>query len=262
MTIELGFEAILVYLLVFVRLSGMILFNPLLSRNGVPVMVRNGLVFFLTLMLAPLLPEGSFEAVYAMSGFGYVFAVVGEVFIGLVYGYVFQVFYHMLYFVGDVMDTDFGISMAKTFDPSSNIQVGFSGSLLTLLFALYVFATGSHFALFRMFATSFQSIHLGTFALTDGLLKFLLQMFTQVFSLALRLCAPFMVAEFILQASMGMLMKFIPQITVFVINFQLRIILGLLMLYTFAPYVGQFVDKYIDTMLNTLVNAAQLLATG
>ena len=258
-TAQLGFAEILVYLLVFVRLSGMFLFNPIFSRTGVPVMTRMGLIFFLAVVLVPTLPAGTVEAVYSMNSFEFIAAIVAELFIGLIFGFIFMIFYRMLNFVGDTMDTDFGIAMAKTFDPTSNIQVGFSSALLTTLFVLYLFATGGQYALIRLFSSTFQTIGLGTATMNTNVIVFVLQMFTQVFALAIRLAAPFMVAEFILQASMGILMKFIPQITVFVINFQLRIILGMLMLYTFAPFVGEFIDNYIDTMFATLVNAAELM---
>ena len=260
MTIDIGFARILLYLLMLVRLLGMLLFNPLLSRSSIPSQVRIGLVLMLTLMLAPQQPDAAFARVYDLSMVGLIFAIFLELAIGLVYGYVFQVFYYMLFYVGDVIDTDIGISMAKTFDPMTNIQTGFSSSMITLLFALYIFATGSHLTLFHIFADSFSDIPVGTVTLSTDILSFALRLTGRVFSLALRLAVPIMVAEFILQFSMGVLMKFIPQITVFVINFQLRILLGLIMLYTFAPYIGQFVDGYIDVMFGNLVEATEVLA--
>lgn len=262
MTIDIGFANILLYLLVWVRLAGMILFNPLLSRSGVPAQVRMGLVFLITVLIAPLQPQEVAIAVYEMGTASYAFAVLREAAIGLVFGYVFQIFYYLLFNVGDMMDTEFGLSMAKTFDPATNIQASFSSRILTTLFTLYFFLTGSHLVIIRLFADSFATIQVGTFAFTTGILSFVLQLFTQVFSLSIRLVAPFMVAEFILQASMGILMKFIPQITVFVINFQLRILLGILMLFWFAPFIGEFVTNYLDVMLSSLVRTVEVMATA
>ncbi|NLW78096.1 MAG: flagellar biosynthetic protein FliR [Ruminococcaceae bacterium] len=262
MTIEIGFANILVYLLIWVRLAGMILFNPLLSRSNVPAMVRMGLVFFMTIMVAPMQPASVFEAVYAMSAFTYTLVMVGELAVGFVYGYVFQIFYYLLFNVGDMMDTEMGLAMAKTFDPATNIQTSFSSRLITTLFVLYLFTSGGYQNILTLFTDSFASIPIGTFSLTTGIVPFLLELFAQVFTLAIRLVAPFMVAEFILQASMGILMKFIPQITIFVINFQLRILLGLLMIFLFAPFIGEFITNYIDTMFASLLRAMEIMSTG
>lgn len=262
MTVEIGFANILVYMLVWVRLAGMILFNPMLSRRNVPSVVRNGLVLLLCLLLAPMQSAETMARVYEMSGFGYALAIVFELVIGIVYGFVFQLFYYMLFFVGDLLDTDIGLSMARSFDPGTNIQAAFSSSLITLMFSLYIFATNSHLALIRVFAQSFDAISVGSFTLNAGVVEFILQLFTAVFLLALRLWAPFLVAEFVLQVSMGILMKFIPQISVFVINFQLRILLGVLLLFLFAPFIGQFIDNYITVLFDNLWLATDTMAAA
>lgn len=260
MSIQVMFASVLVYMLVLVRLLGMFLFNPLFARVNLPMMVRMGLILFLTLLLAPLQPPETMAQVAALNDIAFVFAIIRELCIGAIYGYVFQIFYHFLFFVGDMMDTDFGLSMAKTFDPASNIQLSFSSSLVSMLFLLYILATGSHLALIRMYADSFTLIPLGSATLSVDIATFLLKLFSSVFFLAIRMIAPFMVAEFILQASMGILMKFVPQITVFVINFQLRILLGLIMLFLFAPFIGQFLDRYIDVMFDNLVVVGNMMA--
>ncbi len=52
--------------------------------------------------------------------------------------------------------------------------------------------------------------------------------------------------ELVTEAAMGILMRMIPQINVFAVNFQLKIIVGLLMLlYMFSPFSVQ-VYKMID----------------
>ena len=259
MSIQLSFAFVSVYILVFARLGGMILLNPLFARSNLPSLARLGLVLFLMLLIAPLQPMEAAQMVNGFGGIEFVFAIIRELFIGAIYGYVFQIFYYLLFFVGDMMDTDFGIAMAKTFDPASNIQVSFSGKLLTVLFTMYIFATGSHLALIKMYADSFVLIPLGQMRLSVDLLTFVISLFSAVFMLAMRLVAPFMVAEFILQASMGILMWFVPQVTVFVINFQLRILLGLIMLFLLAPFVGQFIDRYITILFDSLSEATRLM---
>ena len=257
MSIEIYFSGLLVYLLVFARMAGMILLNPLFARNNIPQMARMGLVLALTLLIAPMQPVAP---VLAMSDLEYAFAILRELFVGAVYGYVFILFYYLLFYAGDVMDTDIGLAMAKSFDPATQIQVSFSGQLVTMFFVMYLFATGSHLALIQMYADSFEYIPLGAATLSLSISAFIMELFVSVFMLAIRLVAPIMVAEFILQASMGILMKFIPQITVFVINFQLRILLGVLLIFLFAPFIGQFIDNYIVVMLDNMMGATEVMS--
>ncbi len=255
MVIDIAFANILMYVLLFIRFLGMVALNPLLSRNNVPMMVRTGLAFLLAFLLAPMQSEEALAQVYAMDTATFGFAVVWEAGIGMVLGYIFQLFYMMLFFSGDLVDTEIGMAMAKTFDPGSSVNSGFSASFFTLMFTLYIFAAGAHLEMFYLFADTLRALPVGAFRFSGGILTFILQLFVRVFTLALRLWAPFMAAEFVLQMGMGILMKFIPQISVFVINFQMKILLGLLLLYWFAPIVGNFVTNYIGTMLDSTLDA-------
>ena len=130
-------EAILantpLYLMIFARLAGMIGMNPLLARKNVPSSVRVALIMLMTVLLAPtvqpqgVLSAGSLELAEGM---------LRELFVGYVCGFVFQIYYYMIFFAGDLMDTDFGLAMAKVFDPGTSIQMSASGNLLNLLLLL------------------------------------------------------------------------------------------------------------------------------
>ncbi|MDD3429640.1 MAG: flagellar biosynthetic protein FliR [Oscillospiraceae bacterium] len=253
----IGIEGMAVYIAVFARLAGLVLFNPLLSRRNVPTMVRMGFVLLLTILLAPLQPA---TALANTDAFGMVFVLFTEFFMGYLCGFVYQIFYYLLLFAGDWMDTEFGMSMAKVFDPSTSIQMSITGTLLTLLFTLYLFATDSHLVLIQLFAMSFKIVPIGGVTLSPEAYQYALQLFVEVFSLALRLIMPFTIVEFSLQIVMGIMMKLVPQIHVFVINFQLKQGVGLIMLFLLGPTIGAFIDNYIIILLENIQRAMQLLA--
>ena len=253
MTIQL--EGLQVYILVFGRLAGLIAFHPLLSRRNVPTQIRMGLVLMLTMIIAPLMGPVS----VTRDSFDMLFTLFRELSLGLISGFVYQIFFYMLLFVGDWMDTEFGMSMAKVFDPATNIQISLSGNLLTIFFALYIFATDSHLVLIQLFALSFKIVPVGAVNLSPQAFQFVLQLFVDVFSLALRLLLPFTVVEFSLQIVLGIMMKLIPQIHVFVINFQLKQGLGLVMLLLMGSVVASYLNNYIIIMLENIQRAIVLL---
>lgn len=255
MTIQL--EGFNLFLLVFVRMAGLILLNPLLSRRNVPVMTRMGLVLALTVLIVPALPTGGTDALGTV---GMVFAIVRELAIGMAVGYVFQLFYYMLFFVGDSLDVEFGMSMAKVFDPGTNLQMSISSNLLVVVFFLYFFATNGHLQMLYLFSQTYTAIPVGGAIVSPALAEFGIELFIELFALTFRLILPFMAAEFALQLAMGVLMKLVPQIHVFVINFQLKQGLGLIMLLLLAPLIGNFIDRYLVLMLENMQTAIMLLA--
>lgn len=240
-------DALNVYALVFCRMGGMIFFNPLLQRKNVPPQVRAGLALGLTVLLAPTLNTGA-----APSGLALALAMLAELALGFAFGFVFQVFYYLLFTAGDVIDMGFGLSMAKAFDPGTNLQASFSGNLFQLLFVLYFFATDSHLLLVRVMASSYDLVGVGAAHVGANAAGFLTSLFVTAFSLVLHLAAPFLAASFVLEIAMGVLMKLIPQINVFSINFQMKILLGMALLFLFAGPVSNFLERYIAIMFEKL----------
>jgi len=175
-------------------------------------------------------------------------AVVSELLVGLVWGVVFQSFYYMLFMAGDAIDMGMGLSMAKVFDSNTNIQMSISGNIFNLFFIMFIFVTNSHLALIRLAVSSYDIVGVGGAVMSRNLNGFIIKMFLEVSSLAIRLCLPFLAATFTVEVTMGILMKLVPQINVFSIHFQAKVIMGLILLYAFAAPVGNFIDKYISAM--------------
>jgi len=245
------------WLLVFARMGGLLGMNPLLARRNVPSMVRAGLTFLMTALIAPGV---TVTGVAASDSLSLALGMMKELFVGFACGYVFQVFYYMLFFAGDLMDTNFGMSMAKVFDPGTSIQLSVSGSFLNIIFALYIFVTNSHLLLIRIFADSFQVLPVGTMGFSQDAARFFIDLFASVFAMGLRLTLPFVAAEFVLELSMGVLMKLIPQIHIFVINIQFKMLLGLLLLLAFAGPLASFTDNYMRLMFESLQYAFSALS--
>lgn len=80
--------------------------------------------------------------------------------------------------------------------------------------------------------------------------------------LAVKFAFPILAAEFIITMGMGILMKMIPQINIFVVQIQVKIILGLvLFLFLFSP-MGDALGDLISSMLRHMQDILQLLAGG
>lgn len=244
------------WLLTFARMGGMIGLNPLFNRRNLPAPVRAGLIFALTALLAPGV---TVEAALAENSVALAAAMLGELFVGFVCGYIFQVFYYMLFFAGDLMDTHFGMSMAKVFDPGTNIQMSVSGNLLNILFVLYILVSDSHLLLIRIFADSLEILPPGTMQFSQASAEFFVDLFVAGFQMALQLVLPFMAAEFVLEMAMGILMKLIPQIHIFVINIQFKMLLGLVLLLGFAAPISSFLDNFMRIMLENLQHGIEAL---
>ncbi len=254
---SLAYSNLLAMLLVFVRMGTMLLTNPILSRRQVPTTLRLAFVLIISILLYPTLDHSAIDETKDLL---YALMVMKEFLVGLFFSMIFSFFYYMIFFAGDFMDVLFGLSMAKTFDPTTNIQVSISGQYLNIFFVLYFFATNSHLVMIEIFANSYTLVPIGV-AFDIDIAGFLLSTFTATIELILKLVMPFLVVTMIIEVLLGVLMKLVPQMHLMVINIQLKIIVGIFLLIVLAYPVSLFIDNYIvialDTMHNGMVQLSQ-----
>ena len=80
----------------------------------------------------------------------------------------------------------------------------------------------------------------------------LLELFVECVLLAVKLAMPILAAELLGQMGMGILMKVIPQINVFSINIELKVIIGLMLLLLLLYPFSEFLLAAERSMLNSM----------
>ena len=98
--------------------------------------------------------------------------------------------------------------------------------------------------------TSGRAVPYGAVALGEDLYGAVLEMFIDCTILGIKLAMPILAAELMGQVGMGILMKVIPQINVFVINIDLKLIIGLVLVMLLLVPFSQFL---LDAEMQMLV---------
>lgn len=231
-------NALTLFLLITGRMTGCVAFNPLLGRRGVPSLVKAGLILLLSLSAFSITPV-RVEMPSTLLGLALMFLM--EMFVGYALGLVVNLFFYIPLMAGSVIDMQMGLSMASTYDPASGIQVTATSTLLNVLMSLLFFAANGHHTLIRIFLASGRVIPFGTVALGEEFYGAVIQIFLDCTLLGVKLAMPILAAELMGQVGMGILMKAIPQINVFAINIELKVIIGLalimLMLFPFSQFL-------------------------
>jgi flagellar biosynthetic protein FliR len=247
--IEINIADFYLYILVLVRMIGLVAFNPILNQKGVPAMIRTGLSIALTILIAPGLDFAATDT----SGLLFFVALFKELLIGLALGYICSIFYYLLVAMGEILDMQIGLSMAKVMDPNTNLQMGVSDKLLNFLFMMLFFVSSCHLLLFKMILESFEFSPVGPdFINIAAVGSYCAEVFVDTFAMVLKITVPIVTAEFLLEIGLGILMKLIPAIHIFVINLQLKIAVGLLLLFVLAAPMSEFINKYFVDMFDAM----------
>ena len=224
---------------IVMRMSGAVFFNPILGRSNIPGAVKTAFVFMLSLMMYMGIGGALQHEPQSLLEFG--FLLITELAFGFVIGFCMELTVLVIRFASSVMDFGMGLSMAQTYDPQYNMQVTVTSGLYYAFFVLLFFAVDGHVKLIEIFYRSSEVIPFGMVKINSELSAAMLGIFSQAIVLGLRFAFPLLAMELVTEFAVGILMKIIPQINVFVVNFQLKIIVGMMiLLLLFTPMADRF----------------------
>ena len=252
---ELNYDFTLL-LFIFMRMSGCIMFNPILGRKNLPVIVKVGLTMMLSVFSYHLVPTQNIE----ISSFLVLsFSLLKELLIGYAVGYVIQLFLSIMLISGENMDMQIGISMSKIYDPQSNVSMPLSASLINTMFILIFFAVNGHLTLIQIFIKLCVMVPYGSLRFEPAMYQQLVDMFSLILVYAVKMSLPVLAAELITEIAVGLVMRAVPQIDVFVINIQFKVILGFIIIIIMAPPLASFLEKLILLMFDNINQVFQTL---
>ena len=247
------------FIFVTARISGIFTFNPIFSRQNVTTRIKVGAT--LAFSAVTLMYMGGSVYYHVNGVVGLVFTLLQELAIGLVLGFMMNLVMTVIVYAGDVMDTQLGFGMAKAMDPATGIQMPLFANLYYYMFILYFFIVGGHLKYIELFIMSYDTLPIGFSFTADtlNLIYFIANYMGTVMVLAVKFAMPIIAAELITEFILGVMMKAVPSIQIFVLNIQLKIVVGLTVLLAIAKPMSDFLEYLMDIMFQNLNNALGLI---
>ncbi len=254
----MDFNQIFLFELIFMRMMGFIMFSPIYARNTVPMLARTGFALVLSIFIytsvggaVPPQPTGLID-------FSVIMLI--ELGIGFVIALIMRIFFSIANLSGEVIDMQMGLSMAEMYDAASQTNMSVTSSLFNIMLMLLFFVQNGHYTLMRILVSAEQVLPYGTASFGNDVAEHMSQIFFSSIILAAKLALPILAAQMLGVVGMGILMKAIPQINAFVINIELKVIMGLLMLYTFIVPISEFMLSVEMQMLKDVQAILQTIA--
>lgn len=243
----------IVYIMVLARVAGIFTFNPIFARRGVPNYVKVGGSLVLAVVMTS---AGDFSYTLPSGLFPFVFDLGKELLVGAVLGFFVNLMLQIFSMAGEVTDMQLGLSMAKSYDPTFG-NAGLTTNFYSYWYILYFFAVGAHKSYITLFNVSYESIPLGFNSFNLNIPYILVKYFETVLTLGLKLAMPIIAASLIAEFCIGVLMKAVPTIHVFVLNIQIKMLVGFIVLAASAPVVAEFMEDITGIMFENLNGIVQ-----
>jgi len=247
------------FLLILTRVSCFVFVAPFFSIKNTPARIRIGLSIFTAVLLYQTLSPA--EAVMYDSVMEYALIVTKEAITGFIIGLGAYVCTSIVNFAGSIADMEIGLSMVTLWDPTTQQNSSITGVFYQYVLTMMLIASGMYRYLFGALADTFTLIPInGAVFRSDALLSTVITFLSDYIIIGFRIVLPVFCVILIMNAVLGVLAKVSPQLNMFSVGIQLKIIVGLAvmffvsgMLTGIADFIFQEMQKLITAFVNDIM---------
>ncbi|NLZ93489.1 MAG: flagellar biosynthetic protein FliR [Firmicutes bacterium] len=244
------------YFLLFIRFTALMVVLPFFNWRGTPVVVKIG---FAALFAYLIYLAESPQVTLPQHLLPYLFAVLSEVLLGLLLGFLVLLLFTAIRMAGQLLDLQAGLAMTSLFDPMFSGQVTIFGQYYYLLALILFFSVNAHHYLFLALARSVELVPPGGMVFQAALVPSLIEFFAETSLIALQLAAPVITILIFCDLALGLLSKTVPQLHVFIVGMPLKVGVALLTVYLILPYLVPFIEQILMQIQTNITTLLQLI---
>ena len=253
----LSAQNIVVFMLVFTRLTGLMQSAPFFINVEGPVMTKVWFSAIIAFMLYPIvLVSKAFIMPKDMVEF--IILIAAEFLIGYLIGFIANLILEGVRMTGNILSIQTGLSMSEALDPATGINSNCISKIYVYLATLIFLATGAYQMLFVIIFNSFNAIPMGVFPMMDaGVINAVLHLFTQLFKIAFGVALPIFSVLLISDVLLGLMSKMMPQMNIYMVALPVKIYIGLFLILGFLSLTS----TYLQGVIGKFMQAINLLFT-
>jgi flagellar biosynthesis protein FliR len=224
------------FILVFLRVSAIIVLMPVFGDQVVPARVKAGLAFILAVLIYPAvsIPQtiGGMDNMALL-----VVRMGGEIVVGAAIGFAGRIIFAAVQMAGELIGVQMGVSIANVIDPITSTQVSIVAEFLYLIALLVFLTVDAHHIFIAAMSESYKSIPMFGIHLGGGMAREMLLLTQAMFVTAIKISAPVMAVLLFINVGLGIVARTVPQINVFIVGFPLQLAGGLIFIGLSMPFL-------------------------
>jgi flagellar biosynthetic protein FliR len=243
------------FLLILTRVTCFIYISPFFGMSNTPNRAKIALGLFISYLISSGIPhvEISYSTVT-----GYAALVMKEAVCGFLIGFGANLCMAIVNFAGHIIDMEIGLMMASVMDPTTRLNTSISAvfynyaiMLMLIISGMYHFLLGALIDTFTLIPVSGAIFH------TEALLNSMLLFMRDYIVIGFRIALPIFVVAMVLNAVLGMRAKVAPQMNMFAVGMQLKVLVGFATIFLtigMLPLAASFIYDQVKYVVTTMVN--------
>ena len=239
-------------MLVFVRMTGMMVVSPIFGRKNLPAYYKVGFSFFLALLIisskALTLPmtTGSIAEYAAF--------VIKEFVVGACIGFIPYLMFSAIYLAGQLIDMKIGFSMVSVLDPLTNMQIPVTSNFYFMICMIVFITVNAHHTIIKAIFDSYSIVPLGYMTIDGNVISNLIRLFSDIFVVGFKIAAPIVFTILLTDVALGIISKAMPQMNVFMVGMPLKILVGLIIIVITLPAMMMILSELFGNIETETIN--------
>lgn len=247
-----------IFLLIFIRVTGLFAVSPIFGRKNIPVYYKVGFSFLLAIILTYVIPVPDLRHYSSLLAF--ILLIAKEFVIGLTLGFISYLITTSIYLAGQMIDMHIGFGMVNVFDPVTNIQIPVTANFYFIVSTLMLLAIDGHHLIIYTLSDSFTLFPIGSkIVIGQSLVDFVVNIFTSIFTVSIKIAAPVTAAILITDVALGIIAKAVPQVHVFIVGLPLKILVGFIVIVISLTAFRSIVHVLMGGMQNEIINFLRII---
>lgn len=246
-----------VFFLILVRIASFAGVAPFFAEANIPMKFRLGFSISLSYLIYLIFPELSVEYDTTLE---YATLIVLESVTGLLIGFAAFICSTIVLFAGRIVDMDIGLSMANLYDPTTKEQISLTGGFYQKVFLMLFIISGMHLFLIGAMVDTFTLIPIGGMSVNISLYTSFVGFLSDYFIIGFRIMMPIFAVALIANCAMGIMTKIAPQIHMFSVGMQFKILVGLLILFMTVALFPNLAAYLYDKMQSMVIEVIESLS--
>ncbi len=246
------------FILVLVRVASFVFVAPFFSMSNTPRMVKIGLSVLISILLFNAIPH---DAVQYATLLEYFIIVLKEVLTGLIIGFGANLCTMIVNFAGHIADMEMGLSMVTLIDPNTRDSITVSGVFYNYTITLMMLISGLHRYLIQALAETYTLIPVnGQIFHENIMMNSVLEFMGDYIIIGFRICLPIFAVMVILNSVLGVLAKISPQMNMFAVGLQIKVLVGISILFLSTAMLPDAADMIFTEMKRMVVNMVSAMS--
>lgn len=235
------------FMLVLVRMSGMVFLLPFFKNETVLTRFKVGFAVIFSIIIFPLVKDTQIP--YTPEVGHLVLFVIKELAVGMLIGFACSFLFVFVDLGGEVINRNIGLSMMPVLNPQTGENSTSLTQLIMFLFTIIFLVQNNHFFFVEVMAESFEFIPpLGLDFQAQKLSHMFTYMVSESLVTGMRLAAPILVTTLLSLLGMAFMSRAMPNLNVWMMSVPVKIAVGTVTLIYVLPMMYQLFDKHFSKL--------------